>query len=72
MNMLDIELDDQELLKDLEAISRKLVSPEDPVFTEEELLVVKKLRQKNSALTHLDLIEQFFANNSIPAGSRSH
>ena len=69
MNMLDIELDDQELLKDLETISRKLVSPEDPVFTEEELLVVKKLRQKNTALTHLNLIEQFFANNSILAGS---
>jgi hypothetical protein len=69
MKMIDIELGDQELLKDLEIISRKLASPENPVFTEEELLVVKKLRQRNSALTHLDLIEQFFANNSIPAGS---
>jgi hypothetical protein len=66
MNIIDIELDDQQLLKDLEIISKKLASPEDPFFTEEELLVVKKLRQKNCGLPHLDLIEQFFANSFIP------
>ena len=69
MNMIDSELDDQQILKDLETISKKLASPEEPVFTEEELLVVKKLRQKNYALTHLDLIEQFFANSVIPVDS---
>ena len=55
---------DDKILKNLESISKKFVSPEDPSFTEEELLVLKKLKQRSYTLS--PLITQFFIDSFSP------
>jgi hypothetical protein len=60
--MDNICLDDA-LLKHLENISRKLASPEDLELTEEERLVIAKIKQHYPLSP---LITQFFMDNVIP------
>jgi hypothetical protein len=60
--MMDNICLDDALLKNLENISRKLASPEDLEFTEEERLVIAKIRQYYPISP---LITQFFMGNVI-------
>lgn len=58
-------LDNQQNLHDIETLSRKLASPSGAALTQEEAIILARLRQQALPITTLRLLEQFFANNRI-------
>lgn len=65
MNAIHLDLN-QRILKNLETISKKLVSPTGISFTEEEVVVMNQIPHKECTSPRLHLLEQFFANSFLP------